>query len=598
MGLRILPTHPTRCLDCPAYVWFLSPCASSVGKRTCLHMPLLMPVLGGLQIRSWSSATYASLVQSVSTFSSAIAGQTCSGWSWGSVSSVRQDSWIGLFCTAVLWSVFHRDHPCWRWMGMGWITDNFAPGYLCTQTKLTGDLEDLFHEFQSTWSKSGKGMLTSPWANGRTFWNLLRHHAPPIPCSSPSLNAQSLANEIKRKKNPHGSRLGRGQANQQMPDTVRARFCDFSSLQKPMENGPSSSQRAEWPHWQSAHHPQEPLDFRPITVLSLRRTIPGIWLLLWMRGCPLTLMDPGVGAHAGHVWMNLLLAVESAQETATPLAGLVCDVVKALMRLPMHILVGWAGAVSQMARHLTFARISPVLLTAARVLQKGMDSLLWPWSSWTACCIGGWHMAHDLCRTLSYADDWQMLLKSLDLSQHHGEVREILFACWPPTWQKENLCLCLSRDGRKQLRQQGFIVGHGGRHLQLAVQYTNASLQGRVKSLGDMWDRLRLSHCPYKLEVAAWPRGLHGVTSTCLGSQILAWLRSGAMRGRAADGPGSIGYGWTSIMWSCFWSVMQSVIRDCAVSEVIQSFLTQCVFHQAVGHPIRSPGPCSHASSL
>lgn len=28
---------------------------------------------------------------------------------------------------------------------------------------------------------------------------------------------------------------------------------------------------------------------------------------------------------------------------------------------------------------------------------------------------------------------------------------------------------------------------------------------------------------------------------------------------------------------------MQSVIRDCAVSEVIQSFLTQCVFHQAVG---------------
>lgn len=188
------------------------------------------------------------------------------------------DRTVELDCSAPLYSevssteIIHVEDE-WVWAES---TDNFAPGYLCTQTKLTGDLEDLFHEFQSTWSKRWQrhaDILTSQWKDILEF---ARHHAPPIPCSSPSLNAQSLANEIKRKK----TRTARGLDGVKQTSRCQTQFVSdfviFSSLQKPMENGPSSSQRAEWPHWRSAHHPQEPLDFRPITVLSLRRTIPGI----------------------------------------------------------------------------------------------------------------------------------------------------------------------------------------------------------------------------------------------------------------------------------------------------------------------------------
>ena len=66
------------------------------------------------------------------------------------------------------------------------------------------------------------------------------------------------------------------------------------------------------------------------------------------------------------VWMNILLSIEEAHDCDIPLSGLVCDIVKALincvsrsiifelaamMRLPGHILVGWAGAVSSLIRH-------------------------------------------------------------------------------------------------------------------------------------------------------------------------------------------------------------------------------------------------------
>jgi hypothetical protein len=262
--------------------------------------------------------------------------------------------------------------------------------------------------------------------------------------------------------------------------------------------------------------------------------------------------------------MNLLLAVESAQETATPLAGLVCDVVKALMRLPMHILVGWAGAVSQMARHFDIRQNLSSATYSCTGFAEG-DGLSVVAMILLDCLLHWWMThSHDLCRTLSYADDWQMLLKSLDfVPSTMAKLEKFCSLVDLQLDKKKTFVWCLSRDGRKQLRQQGFIVGHGGRHLQLAAQHTNASLQGRVKSLGDMWDRLRLSHCPYKLKVAAWPRGLHGVTSTCLGSQILARLRSGAMRGLAADGPGSI---W---VWLNIHHVILLFGPSCSLSSVI-----------------------------
>ena len=70
-------------------------------------------------------------------------------------------------------------------------------------------------------------------------------------------------------------------------------------------------------------------------------------------------------------------------------------------------------------------------------------------------------------------------------------------------------------DGRKLLRSQGFNVVLGGRnlgaHLQLARKHTNAALQDRVKSMVEVWPRLRLSACRYRdkiraLIASAWPK--------------------------------------------------------------------------------------------
>lgn len=122
------------------------------------------------------------------------------------------------------------------------------------------------------------------------------------------------------------------------------------------------------------------------------------------------------------------------------------------------------------------------------------------------------------------------------------------------------------------------------------MQYTNQTLQTRVHELHNLWDRLRLSPCPYPMKtralvIAAWPRGLHGIASTGLGSHLFRRLRAGAMRGIQADGVGcspwvQLGMIEHPVCDPLFWSVMQSIrcVRDCAALDFIQPVLTQLAF--------------------
>ena len=159
--------------------------------------------------------------------------------------------------------------------------------------------------------------------------------------------------------------------------------------------------------------------------------------------------------------------------------------------------------------------------------------------------------------------------------------------------RRKTFVWCLSAEGRSLLRRQGYTVEHGGRnlggHMQYTFKHTNATLQDRAKSLHDLWDRLRLSTCPYKVKVralfrATWPKGLHGIGSTTIGGHVLNRLRSGAMRGLQADGAGCspwlhLGLVEHPICDPMYWAVFQTLrsVRDCAALDFCPACPDSCV---------------------
>ena len=521
--------------------------------------------------------------------------------------NLQQPLYIGGFGVEI---IHHED--CWLWVDS---LDNIRCGDTCTQLKLTGALKELFAEFQQTWSRRWdrhKDIPDSQWDSILAFASRYAH---PVVCPSPSLTPDKLRQEIRRKK----SRSARGLDGvsltdfRKMPDEVLQSYCNFYS---------HAEACGTWPHQLAVgrvasiaknSQPQSAADFRPITVLSLGYRL---WSSYHSRNMiaaldtslPAGLYGSRIASHSGMVWSSILLAVEEAHDCGVPLAGIVCDIEKAfnclsrsvvfgvaaLMQLPMHILKGWAGMLNQLARHFDVRKsLSPATYSSTGFPEGDGLSVV---AMILLDCVLHWWMAagYAPCRTLSFVDDWQMLLQSPDQVAHALKRLETFCTLVDLTLDRRKTYVwCLSPDGRKLLKNQGFKVGHGGRnlgaHLQLTRQHTNATIQDRVRSLGDMWDRLRLSSCPYRLKVraltvAAWPRGLHGVASTAVGNHLLARLRSGAMRGLQADGAGCSPWIHLGLIEqpSCdptFWSVIQTIrcVRDCAAVDFMQPVLTHVV---------------------
>eukprot|EP00438_Fugacium_kawagutii_P032583 Skav236449 [mRNA] locus=scaffold1758:16283:20872:+ [translate_table: standard] len=134
-------------------------------------------------------------------------------------------------------------------------------------------------------------------------------------------------------------------------------------------------------------------------------------------------------------------------------------------------------------------------------------------------------------------------------------------------------------QSRVALRNDAFAVRTSakllGAHVQLTKQHTTQTLKDRIAELDDLWPKLRLSPAVYKLKsrairVAAWPRGLHGIPALSISNSQFQSLRTSAMRGLRADGPGCnphlhLGLVEQSTTDPQFWSILQTFrsAREC-----------------------------------
>eukprot|EP00438_Fugacium_kawagutii_P021867 Skav233036 [mRNA] locus=scaffold909:1064996:1071975:+ [translate_table: standard] len=101
---------------------------------------------------------------------------------------------------------------------------------------------------------------------------------------------------------------------------------------------------------------------------------------------------------------------------------------------------------------------------------------------------------------------------------------------------------------RRDARQDRWTVQLASRvlgiHHNFCRRKGNATVQKRVKSMKDIWVRLKLSTSPLQHKVTAllmmaWPRALHGISLVHLGSSHFQSLRSGALKGLKTNRKGA-----------------------------------------------------------
>eukprot|EP00435_Cladocopium_sp_Y103_P045958 s211_g13.t1 len=153
---------------------------------------------------------------------------------------------------------------------------------------------------------------------------------------------------------------------------------------------------------------------------------------------------------------------------------------------------------------------------------------------------------------------------------------------------KKTFAWSISPEGRASLSQQGFEVAKScrslGAHMQFTRQHTNATQMERLQSMPQLWAKLRLSACAYRLKVqalkvAAWPRALHAIAATTLSLQAFQTLRAGAVKGLQMDHAGCNAHlhllcEGCAVDPQC-WAILQTFrfVRECGHEEVIAATL-------------------------
>jgi len=441
-------------------------------------------------------------------------------------------------CNGVPLKVIHHDSDA------VWLedTNDVSIGSMISQTRFIGTHAELEEEFVRAWRSRWMRHENVPADRWSAIIAFSKRYLPRFDMHWGSMTPTNLSKILAGKKTStsHGLDGVTLQDLKSMPETVLQVFCDMFCQSERTGAWPLQLTEGKVVSLAKIAMPGSPADFRPITVFSL---LYRAWSSFHSRQAlqqidehlPDTLYGCRPGRYAAQVWAKLLWSVEHSFQNHIDMSGLVADLQKAFNMIPRlvvfeiaghigfpgHVLVGWAGALSQMNRRF--------LLRGS--LTSGIPSVTgFPEGCGLSCvamliidfAFHSWQQAFfPLCTALTYVDDWQVLCS-------HSSMIEGAKLCLDRFVQAVDLQLdpkktytwSITSEGRQRLKTQGFAVvlsaKNLGAHVQMSRKHTNASLMDRVNSMAPIWPRLRLSACRYKtkvraLLVAAWPRALHAI---------------------------------------------------------------------------------------
>ena len=461
--------------------------------------------------------------------------------------------------------IHHEDDKVWIDSCHG-----LEPGCQVWQKKPIGRIEDLFQAFESQWSllwNKHADLAPSQWDDILDF---ARQNLRPVVVSSPTFTVSSFMRCVRRKSRHSAVSLdGVSRA-----DLLALHPSEVTTLLQVYRHAAESG---AWPSQTLCGYvrslaktgsPEEVSHFRPITVFSLIYRIWSSltakhWLMALSKVVDPYLFGSTTGGRASHVWRHVLESVESAHWGQDHACGFVADIVKAyndLPRLPaltaakllgvdQGTLCAWAGALAGFRRHFVIQGSYSPGIHSTNGFPEGCAMSCVAMVVLTDLFHKWVRAAGMMFRPVSYVDNWAILMQSpahmqqacqaVDRFANMLQIR--LDAHKSFTWSRD-------REGRRDLRAQGFRVLHSTRDLGAHVVYTrhlaNGTTLDRFKGLDDFWAKLRGATCSFQQKVtltirAAWPRAMHAVSAVVIGKKHFESLRTAFMNALNLQKPGS-----------------------------------------------------------
>ena len=449
---------------------------------------------------------------------------------------------------------------------------SLAVGDLLSQSKMCGSPDEIFQEFADMWTPIWDKHKDTP----VEFWDSFISTQIPL-LQSPSehlsiqdLTVQSWLQAVQHKKvhtatGPDGiSRMDL----LMMPTQCTSILVD---LLNQVERGlpwPSQLLVGLISSLEKKDTARSAADYRPICVLSLvYRTWASIrarqllaWLIHWT---PDSLIGSRPRKEAADVWFNIASAVEDGHYENLPIAGVSLDIQKCFnmlpclpvfavakhLHLPDRVCVPWYRGLMHLQRRFVVTGLTGPAIGSSTGFPEG-DPLSVV-GMYLVNLVMTASLSHRCPRIIpwSYVDDWQLLVRHTDDAIHgYAVVCEFTQALQLPLDAAKSFFWATTSEERSRLRQGPLPVKLHARNLGGHISYskisTNFTIVDRIRCCADFWKLLSRSMAPLKqkalaLQVAAWPRCLHGVSGVMIASDWFCKLRSKALQSLRLDKPGT-----------------------------------------------------------
>lgn len=448
--------------------------------------------------------------------------------------------------------------------------DGVEVGDTVVQTVCTGKLRTLFEAFHAQWKGrwlKHRSVEPSQWTQILDF---ARATLSPIHAPEPALSPEVLRRLIRGKSRKSACGLD-GVSVLDLQAADEGQLTSLASLYSRAEadgSWPVQCMAGSVQCLAKTDNPQQPGDYRPVTVLSL---VYRLWSSHrskhWLKALGPHLDQHLCGNRPGHcpadVWRLVLNEVSDAHMTDQVVCGFVVDLVKAYNTLPRYpvlfaskllgigqsTLLGWSGALASVCRHFAIRSSYSDGLYSTTGLPEGcglsclgmlvLDLLLHRWMS----------SLHGSIQTLSFVDNWEVLLRNPELlDAAFDRLSHFVTLLDLELDTRKTFFWSTSRPHRVQLRSAGRFVRNSvkdlGAHVAYSKQLSNHYLTPRILALASFWDRLSASPGSHSQRVrviltAAWPRAFHACSAAIIGRRFMDTVRTTCLRALHLDKPGA-----------------------------------------------------------
>ena len=371
-----------------------------------------------------------------------------------------------------------------------WATDvSFVSvGDEVSQTKFVGRHEDLAAIFIGVWRDRWMRHVDVPHERWTAIISFVKRFLPRLDLQWPSMTVHDFKQVLQHKKKTTSPGFDGVTLLdlRRMPDHVLQVFCSMYLHSEKTGSWPSQLVDGRVISLAKVSCPGSPADFRPITVFSL---LYRVWSSFHSKKA-LSQLDSALcdtlyggrpGRYAAQVWSKLLWSVEHSYQQSVELTGVVADLQKAFnmlprmvvfeiaghLGLPGHMLLAWAGALTQMKRRF--------LLRGS--LTEGVPSVTGFPEGCGLSCVAmvlidfAFHVWQQhffpLCTALSYVDDWQVLCPHGSMLSGAKQCLDRFVAAVDLQLDpKKTYAWSITPAGRKLLRDEGFTMLYGSSGLQ------------------------------------------------------------------------------------------------------------------------------------